>query len=404
MGELLIVGGGAAGLAAAITAARRDPAMEITILEGKERLGKKLLSTGNGKCNLTNDHISLEHYHSGDSADLACFLDKMPEQRTLDFFRDMGLYTSSDEAGRVYPYCRQAAMVQELLILNTARYGNIHTVLGTRVTELRQVPGGFAAETQEGRRYEAARVILTTGGQAAPKLGSDGSGYDLARGLGHSVTPLRPCLVPLKCKGEFFRELKGVRCHGAVALYRGKTLLAQDRGELQFTDYGLSGIPVFQLSCHLTGVAEIRVDLLPEITGEQLFAELRERLRRNAAESVEDAMLGLIHRKLQYVILKRLGISPTGSARGVSHETLSRLVNAIKDWRIPVMGTASWDQAQVTGGGVPLTEVGEDFQSRCCPGLYLAGELLDVVGDCGGYNLHWAWCSGIITGEAAAKA
>lgn len=402
MQELIIIGGGAAGLAAALTAARTAPALPIRVLEAQAKPGRKLLATGNGRCNLTNLDIQPRFYHSESRRRLSALLEDMPPQRTLDFFKELGLYCTPDEAGRVYPACRQASMVLELLLLAVKRAKTITIETNCRVKSLTPGKKNLLVTAQDGRTFPAGAVILASGGQAAPKLGGSPSGYELAEGLGHSIVPLRPCLTPLCCEGPF-QTLKGIRVLCNASLYVGGKRAAKEAGEIQFTDYGLSGIPALQFSCRVREGAQVRLDLLPDWSAEALDAELARRLRLYAQEPVEDAILGLVHRNIQYALLKALRMDPTAPARRVTEQQRKALARTLKSWCFPVTGTRGWEQAQTSAGGVSLEEVQEDFSSVFEPRLFLAGEVLDAAGDCGGYNLHWAWCTGQKAGRAAAE-
>lgn len=403
MKQMMIIGGGAAGMAAALTIAKNAPEVHVTILEGLDRVGKKILATGNGKCNLSNEAIVPGAYHTSRPDLLAPLLEQMPTAMSVDFFNELGLMCITDDAGRIYPYCRQAAMVLDLLLLGLKRR-NVQVITGCKVTEVTAKGRHFTARTEDGRTFQGDAVLLTTGGKAAPKQGSIGIGYAIAEQFGHSCTALRPCLVGLQCKGNVFRSLKGIRAHCTTTLYNGKKKLGMEFGELQFTDYGISGIPAMQLSCLLPDKGgEVSIDFFPELGFDELRQLLRQKLRSCAKEPLEDAILGLLHKRLQFAVLKTLSLSPTMKAVSLSRTDLDRLTAALKGWRFPVTGTLSWEHAQVTGGGIPLNEITSDFQSKRQPGLYLAGELLDVAGSCGGYNLHWAWCSGIIAGRSAVR-
>lgn len=403
MKEIAIIGGGAAGIAAALTAARENPAAHITILERLDRVGKKLLATGNGHCNLTNEDMTVNAYHSTQPKQLAEYLAQMPTERTVEFFRSLGLLCMTDDAGRVYPYCRQASMVLDVLLLALQSAKNIDIITNCRVTAIQKQGKGFTVSTDAGQRFRAGAVIVTTGGKAAPKQGTDGAGYPLIEPFGHHCTKLFPCLTGLQCKGNVFKGLKGIRVLGTVSLYHGKKKLATERGELQFTEYGVSGIPAFQLSCRLTGQDELSIDFFPDWSYNDLKQELKQRLNSHPDWTLENALLGLLHKRVQFALLKQLNLSATAPAGGLSKGDLDSMVAIFKQWRVTVTGTQGWDSAQVTGGGIPLSEINADFSSRLCAGLYLAGEMLDVVGDCGGYNLHWAWCSGGTAGAAAAR-
>ena len=403
--DILIIGGGASGLAAALSAAKEAPGARITLLEGLDRLGKKILATGNGRCNLTNRQMNPDHYHSSQPELLPGLLREMPTQRVLDFFSDLGLCCTTEEMGRVYPYARQASAVLDTLLLALEHTG-IEVICSAKVRQAERLDDGFQVLTQDGRQFRTQALILAAGGRAAPKQGTDGTGFALAKQLGHRYATPFPCLVALKCSDEAVKGLKGVRAQGKVTLLRGGAALGADQGEIQFTDYGLSGIPVFQLSClpgrDFAGV-ELSVDLLPKWTRQELVHYLASQAGRYPRETLERFLPGLIHPKLFGAVMQEAGLSPLSRpASSLSTGQKIKLADTLKDWRFHVTGPLSWDHAQVTGGGVLLEEIDPDFASRRCPGLFLCGEVLDVVGDCGGYNLHWAWCSGLSAGKAAA--
>lgn len=406
--SILIIGGGAAGLAAALSAARSNPDAQITVLEGLDRIGKKILATGNGRCNLSNESILPMHYHSQSPARLEQLLSDMSTGRVLDFFESVGLYCTAEDMGRIYPYSKQAVMVLDVLRLALERSG-IRLVCGCKITGISRRKNRFAVTSADGQQFYGDRVILTTGGRAAPKQGTDGSGYPLVRALGHRCTPLYPCLVPLQCSSPVLKGLKGIRAVCRITLSCGRTKLAEELGELQFTDYGLSGIPALQLSCCLGRLSggephTVGIDLLPDWSYDTLRTVISQRTHRCPGETLETFLLGLINKRILYAVFKTCSLPPLSHpAASLSKKDVDRLISALKNWKFPVTGTLSWDHAQVTGGGVPLTEIDNSFASVKCPGLYLAGEILDTAGDCGGYNLHWAWCSGMTAGAAAAQ-
>ena len=410
MKRILIIGGGAAGIAAALTAKHHAPEVEVLLLERLDRVGKKILATGNGRCNLTNMQAGMPHFHSSDRGALKAVLQGMEPKLVLDFFRGMGLLCQEEDEGRVYPYCKQASMVLDVLLQALER-ANIRVCCNTAVTAISQNRGKFTVKTADGGSMTADRVILTCGGKAAPKLGSDGSGYTLAKTLGHSCTPLVPALVALKCDMNGLGGLKGIRAAGELTLLANDHVLGQEAGELQFTEYGLSGIPAMQLSGRLSCLRKgekctALVDLFPEWEVEVLFRELKARQKAAKQETLETFLLGTVHKRLADAVLKSAGLQPLSRpVADLSNGELHRLTETLKSWRYVVTGTQGWDAAQVTGGGIPLQEIdGRTMESKRTPGLHLAGEILDVTGDCGGFNLHWAWCSGIRAGQAAAKA
>ena len=410
MAHILILGGGAAGLAAALAAAQAAPAARVTVLERNPKVGKKLLATGNGRCNLDNTAIAPEKYFTADPAALRPLLAAVDAAAPLAWFEQLGLYTRTDEAGRVYPYSNQAADVLALLELHLQRH-TVQLRTGCTVSTLRQSKGGYAVQftNAEGgtESLRADAVICAMGGAAGPQFGTDGSAFALARMLGHSVAEPYPCLVPLRCAG-FPVGLKGVRANCALSLYLDGRCTGTERGEVQFAEYGLSGIPAMQLSCLLgPGVkkAGTSVDFFPEMAFPVLRGMLEQRCASGMFASLETLLLGLVAKKLGHAILKSCGLQPLSRAPGsLSRREVNALASALKNWRFAVEGTLPWTQAQVTGGGVPLAEVKtEGCASLRCPGLYLSGEVLDAAGDCGGFNLQWAWATGIAAGRAAAR-
>ena len=307
-GKIIIIGGGASGLAAALAAAKECGGRCVTVLERLDRVGKKLLATGNGRCNLTNRNAAPEHYHSADTARLADILERTPPDAVLDFFGEMGLLCDTQADGRVYPYCYQASMVLDVLRAALERAG-VDVACSCEVAEVEKGPGGFSVRTRDGRAFSAACVVLAAGGQAGPQFGTDGSAFALARMLGHSVAEPYPCLVPLRCAG-FPVGLKGVRANCALSLYLDGRCAGTERGEVQFAEYGLSGIPAMQLSCLLgPGVkkAGTSVDFFPEMAFPVLRGMLEQRCASGMFASLETLLLGLVAKKLGHAILKSCG-------------------------------------------------------------------------------------------------
>jgi len=410
MKQLIIIGGGAAGLAAALSARKCAPQLEITVLERLDRVGKKILATGNGRCNLTNSTASPTHYYSSCWPRLKEAMADMQPKQVLDFFEDLGLLCQEEEEGRIYPYCKQASMVVDVFLQALER-AKIRVRCSAAVTGIRWKKDRFSLRTAEGEMLSADVVILAAGGRAAPKLGSDGSGFALAAALGHSCTPLYPALVALKCDMHHHGGLKGIRAEAGLTLMAGSRELGRERGEVQFAEYGLSGIPVMQLSGRLARLKKgekctALVDLFPDLTAEALFRLLKKRQQQDLRGTLETLLLGTIHKRLAYAVLKTAGLQPLSrNTATLTNGELHRLAETLKAWPFAVTGTQGWEFAQVTGGGVPLTEIDtKTMMSVLRPGLYLAGEVLDVAGDCGGFNLHWAWCSGIRAGTAAGEA
>lgn len=412
MRTVAVIGGGASGMLAAITAAQAGA--KILLLEHKDRIGKKLLATGNGRCNFTNLHQEPSCYRSEDPAFPWKIVSQFDTQAVLEFFRKLGI-CYKDRNGYCYPYSDQASAVLEALRMELERLGvdvrteiQVRDVLPIHNAKARKQGGGFRIETDQGT-LSVDRVILCTGSKAAPSTGSDGSGYDLAKSLGHRMIPVLPALVQLRCEGKFFKSISGVRVHATVSVWNGDICLATDTGELQLTDYGLSGIPVFQISRYAAQAIyqkeQVRaaVDFLPECTEEATLMLLRERAKTRPKKTADQFFIGLFHKKLSELMIRLSGIPREKPAGTFSEEELRCLTCLIKDFRAPVSGTNSFAQAQVCRGGVDTSQVdSETLESRLVPGLYFAGELLDVDGICGGYNLQFAWSSGYVAGKHAA--
>ena len=396
-----IIGAGASGMAAALAAAE-NPEVEVLVLERQSRVGRKLLATGNGRCNLTNLHALEGGYH-GESPDFSKeALTWFSPEETLAWFRSLGLYTVAEPSGRVYPYSDQANSVVDVLRLAMDK-PNITLVTGFTVEKIRREPEGFTLGSREDS-YFCHKVIVACGGLAGSKLGGTMSGYQLLGKLGHRSTRLRPALVQIKCGWGGVVGLKGVRANCHVKIFRDEALFAQSTGELQFTEMGLSGPVIFEISrdvCFGKGDWEARLDFLPEMSPAELEAMLLERQQRNFP--MEELLTGILHNRLGRVLTKAAGIGGR-QAGDLTREEIGQVCRTVKDFDIPLTEPLGMDSAQVTAGGV-LTENfnPQTMESRLVPGLYACGEVLDVDGDCGGYNLQWAWSSGRCAGLHAGK-
>lgn len=440
MSRQIIVGGcGPAGMMAAIAAARCGA--QVTVLEGMEKPGKKLLLTGNGRCNLTNLDSGLPRKYRTVLDDPVLekesvtehIFRQFPVADTLDFFHSLGLLTT-EKNGYVYPVTGQAGSVLELLLAEMRRL-KIKLKFSEKIIQIKQ---SFPDAGGEGKwlvqtgtwNYSCDRLILCCGSRAAETTGSDGSGYLLAKQAGHTIAPVLPALTALNTGNRrFLASCAGVRCPAKVSIYscpdgknktgiREKTwagpaekLQAEDSGELQITENGISGIVVFQVSRYAVLAlnrgekVQAVLDLLPELSAEELERYLIQTARRWSGSdvSVLTALSGLLPRKLLAAVLEDLKIRPGSPAANLTMAQTGQLVQKIKALKLSVSGSRSFSQCQVCTGGVPLSEVYPDtLESRKAAGLYFAGELLDVDGPCGGYNLQWAWSSGFAAGHAAA--
>lgn len=431
--DVAVVGGGTAGMTAAIAAARTGA--RVVVLERNDRPGKKILMTGNGKCNLGNRDLQPSYYYSDNMAMAASVLERFGTEETIAFFASLGLMVR-ERRGYLYPVSEQAAVVLDVLRYGLEREG-VTVLTQAFVQELaparRDEPDilqrraqrikdsacqGYLIKLQNGNRVRAKRVILACGGQAAPKTGSDGSGYDLARFLGHCVISPVPSLVQLHCGEKYCKALAGVRAEGVVQIcpdgdgkaYSILDCICREAGEIQFTEYGISGIPVFQLSGSvnqlLTQGRRLRaeIDFFPQY-GEKDYGQLcRQRLEHLKGQTVEMFFTGMLHKKIMNVCIRQAGLSPEQEADRVDQQKLRQVFALCRKLPFTITGSHPFDSAQVCRGGVSLREVDSQLQSKCSPGLYLAGEVLNVDGRCGGYNLQWAWASGYIAGEAAGLA
>ncbi|MCD8106246.1 MAG: aminoacetone oxidase family FAD-binding enzyme [Lachnospiraceae bacterium] len=455
--NVIVIGAGASGLMAAISAARSGAA--VTVLEAQERAGRKLLITGNGRCNLTSPDPEMAKKYQGTGAGLAMRLTgEFGNEATLDFFHSLGLLTR-EKNGCVYPYTMRASSVLDVLLAE-ARSLRVKLKFSQKITEV--IPAGAAqpdrlAQADAGGSlpngaddavphyqvvtptwtYTADSVILACGSKAAPATGAASEGYLLAESLGHSIIEPRPVLVPLVCEKHFLeKSLAGMRCHAKVTLLysasgfwtdRATEELASETGELQWTNYGVSGIVIFGLSRYADfgrfssdrspAAAQasakgtknrihyvLSIDFLPDFNERELEELLIKRAGGLSKEPVSVLLRGFLNEKLIPLVLSHAGQGhPPVYCLEMTEEFIKELVTVMKMYHLPVFGTKSFDQAQVCAGGVDCAGVTEKLESRLHKSLYFAGEMLDVDGPCGGYNLQWAWTSGYLAGKNAAK-
>ena len=406
MRTVAVIGGGASGMMAAVTAASEGA--RVILLEHKDRIGKKILSTGNGRCNFTNIHQEPICYHSEDPMFPWEVVERFNAQAVISFFLQLGVY-SKNRNGYIYPNSDQASAVLDAFRMELDRL-KVEIRTGVECREIRPGKKGFTVLTDQGP-VRADRVILCAGSKAAPTTGSDGSGYDLAKKLGHRILPVLPALTALKCEEKFFKSIAGVRANGSVSIWSGGECIAKDTGEIQLTDYGISGIPVFQVSRYASKLLyekkemDAVLDLMPDFTKEQTNAFLRARAKTRPDKSAEMFLIGLFHKKLCDLWIRLSEIPRQRKAGELTEDEIARLTSLIKEFRVRVRETNPYDKAQVCCGGVDTREVDpETLESVYVPGIYFAGEILDVDGMCGGYNLTFAWASGYVAGKAASGA
>ncbi len=405
--KVLVIGGGASGLIAAISAARMGA--DVTLIEKLDKLGKKILATGNGRCNFTNVQSDYSFYRGGDDTFVSDVLKKFNNDNTISFFEELGIFHKVESEGRVYPYSEEAVAIQNVLIMEINRL-DIEIVLDNYVKRIEKKGQRFFVYTQKGEIYKPDKVIIAAGGKAAPHFGCQGDGYDFAEKLGHSLIEPKPGLVKLITK-ENMKDLKGVRSKGAVEVINNKKSLCREIGEIQFTQDGLSGICVFNISTYVHQVLEkkkectVKIDLFPEYSLEDLKIILQMRKSYSGNKTIEEFLVGLVKNKLISYLLNNIAISSTKkTCDQLTRNELDRLLYLMKNWEFTVTDTYKWKDAQVTTGGINLNEVdSQTMESKVVSGLYFAGEILDVDGICGGYNLQWAWSTGNIAGINATK-
>lgn len=404
MPKVFVVGGGAAGMMAAISA--RNHGADVTILERNNRVGKKILATGNGRCNYTNVNLSIENYHGNNPKFAYSCLSKFGVDKTLDFFEQLGITPAIEDNGKVFPLSYQSSSVLDVLRFELEGLG-IEVITDGFVVIIKK-DRKFILTLEDGRKVYGDRVILATGGNAAPNTGSDGNGYTLAENMGHSIVEVFPGLVQLKLEGNIFKQVDGVKFVGTVGLYNENQLIKEDSGDILFTNYGISGPPVLQLSrtalkCLRDNKdVELKVSIIHRKTEEELYNYLIYRFGFMAKKTIEIGLIGLINKRLILPILKELGINKNKQIAHLSNDEVSRLSKILTDWRFKISGSKSFKDAQVTAGGVDTDEIDSStMESKLVKGLYFAGEIVDIDGDCGGFNLQWAWSSGYVAGRNA---
>ncbi len=397
-----IIGAGASGMAAALAAAE-NPNVNVIIMERQIRVGRKLQATGNGRCNLSNIHAAEGGYHGEQPDFVKSAINAFPPETTLQWFADLGLYTVTEESGKVYPYSDQANSVVDILRLNLNK-PNIDLKLGFEVEKIQKTDVGFAV-TGNGETVICDKLIVACGGLAGSKLGGTMSGYKLLAKLGHRSTKLRPSLVQIKTGWGAISALKGVRANCHVEILRDGDLFAESTGELQLTEQGISGPVVFEISrdvCYGPGKWTARLDFLPDLTEENVRQIIDS--RRASDLPMDELLTGILHNRLGRVLVKTAGIKDKKFARELSNREAEEVCRVVKALEIPLTEPLGMDSAQVTAGGVLTQQFDENtMESHLVPGLYACGEVLDIDGDCGGYNLQWAWSSGRMAGLYAGK-
>lgn len=405
--KILIIGGGAAGMTAAIFASRNGA--KVIIVEQLPKVGRKILATGNGRCNLTNINIDIRRYHGNNVKFAYGALSRFGYLDTIQFFEDLGLHCIEEE-GRIYPASLQASSVLDVIRYEMKTLG-VEEICDARVTEIIKDKSGFALKLKDKRMIHGDKVIVTTGGKANPGLGSNGSGYDLVRSFGHKIVDTFPALVQLRLDAPYLKSITGVKLIGKASIEVEGKILREESGEILFTNYGVSGPPVIQLSRCVGEQIKLgknpifNLDLFPQINKDEVLQLLKKRCNLRVEKPLDFSFVGLINKRLINVLLKEAKITDVYIPCGkVTKEQLLAISNIMKKWSFNITGTKSWSEAQVTAGGLDVKDIdSKTMESKLMPGLYFAGEIIDIDGDCGGYNLQWAWSSGYLAGISAVR-
>lgn len=400
-----IIGAGASGMFAAITAAKQGA--EVTLIEKKDRIGKKILATGNGKCNFTNKSMKQVDFKSQRTNIFNDYISHFDENEVISFFQSNGMLTK-EKNGYYYPRSEQASTVLDLLRLQLKTY-KVSVLTEKYPISIKKKKKQFEIILNSNEKLFFDRIILACGSFAGEKKQDNYNGYTYAKNFGHTIVPVVPALVQVRAKGKDFKSIAGVRCDANIKLYIDNCLSAEEFGELQLTDYGISGIPVFQLSRYVSyGIYEKKlvtavIDFLPEYNIEEWHSFVETKWKNCSKNiTVEEFFQGFLNKKLNMMFLKNAGIKAETPLNQLKYSKIQQAIETMKCWKIEIEGTNPFENAQVCAGGISMDEITLQMESKLIPGLFFTGELLDVDGRCGGYNLQWAWTSGYLAGKYAA--
>ncbi len=405
--NVIVIGGGAAGIMAAISAHRAGA--DVTVLERNPRIGKKILATGNGRCNFTNKNADVNYYHGNNPGFVSEALSSFTVENVIGFFEQLGIEHKIEEMGKVFPMSDQASSFLDVFLYELNQR-QINVICDCKATGVSNKNGKFLITTEGAGKYTADSVIIATGGKAMPASGSDGNGYDLAKTFGHSVVNVFPALVQIMLEGSFFKRIAGVKILGAAEIIYQDRSLVKDRGDILFANYGVSGPPILQISRKAGELlsegkhAYIKIVVL-DMPYEKVKGIVKRRFSSSLTKPVDFSLVGLINKRLIPVILLEAGIDNIRKpVADLSEREIENIINILTNWQVKIRGTRSWPSAQVTAGGVDTKEIDDKtMESKLVKGLFFAGEIVDIDGQCGGFNLQWAWSSGYIAGKNAAS-
>ncbi|BAF73293.1 conserved hypothetical protein [Sulfurovum sp. NBC37-1] len=399
---MIIIGAGAAGLCAAITSARVG--RQVLLLEQNSKVGRKILVSGNGKCNITNRHISAYRFHSEKPAFIENVLDGYGYDRVEDFFRYIGLELVEEKEGKMFPMSLQASSVVDLLEYEAKRAG-AEILCDCKVKRIEKEADGFVLDTTQGKK-RSSQLLITSGSPAAPQLGGNDSGYIFATTMGHTLIPRHPSLVQLCSEESWVKECAGVKIAGVAKLYANGEYITEKEGDLLFTNYGISGLAILDLSREVSvrlaayDYCELSLDLMPKLSKEKLTNLLLSRIGKGSEKPIGLWLQGILHKKLIRIVLEQSKCRSRVES-DLNRKEINKIVHSIKNLKLSINDTKGFKGAEVSTGGIDTSEVDlQTMESKIVPSLYFAGEVLDVDGDRGGFNFHWAWVSGMRAGKA----
>ncbi len=398
--DLTIIGGGASGLMASLSAS--DHGSKVLILEKNNRVGKKILVTGNGRCNYTNVLLKKDDFNRPDFVEN--IFNQFGPAETIDYFENLGILPKVEDEGKTYPLSEQASTFLDIFLYEIEKR-NISVELEQEVTKIAKNNGHFVLTTKDGKKYYTKKLILSTGGKSMSLTGSDGSGYELAHVLGHKTTEVFPALVKLRLDSPHLKHLSGVKINSRVDLLLGEEIMQSETGDILFANYGISGPTILELSRKANELMNknkkpcIRIILIQSVSK----AKIIERFNQFKDKEISQSLVGLINKRFISVLLKESGIDKSNIlVKDINKSQLFKLIDLLYDWRIQVVGSLGFEDSQVTAGGIDLSLIDNlTLESKIHNGLYFTGEVLDIDGRCGGYNLQWAWSSGYVAGKYA---
>jgi predicted Rossmann fold flavoprotein len=399
---LIIIGGGASGIMAAITASQYSE--KVLIIEKNNRIGKKVLVTGNGRCNYTNTLLKSTDFNNPSFVEQT--LNQFSVEDTIAFFETLGIEPKFEDEGKTYPLSEQSSSFLDVFLYEL-KLRNISVELNQEIISINKKNELFKLTSNDNRVFMSKKVILSTGGKSMPLTGSNGSGFELAKTLGHHITEVFPALVKLRIESPYLKQLSGVKISTQVDLIVNDKVIQTENGDILFANYGISGPTVLELSRKANdniikgsnvGVRIVLIQSLPK-------SKIVERFEIFKYREIDQSLVGLVNKRFINVLIKQAGIEKNNTIiSDIPKSKLFKLIDLLYDWRLKVVGSLGFDDSQVTAGGIDITQIDElTLESKLCKGLFFCGEVLDVDGRCGGFNLQWAWSSGHVAAIHATR-